>query len=436
MRIFVIDTEYRQLMPCTRRKARKLLTARKAAVYSFQPFTIVLHSPVKPNNQPMQLKLDPGSKVSGIALVATFAKRGLVCIWAANLHHRGQQIRNDILSRAANRRARRSRKTRYRKPRFDNRTRPKGQIPPSLKHRVLTTVSIAKKLLKFTPVSSLAVESVKFDYSLLELYEKDITLSHLEPKEAESIRNYAKITVRAFLLEKYSYKCVYCDDKANTLHKEHIESRAIGGSNRLSNLVLACKPCNVRKGKMSIDDFLADKPERLKAIKAKLKKGLKDAAAVNTTRLALVKALEELELPVTTSNGVITSFNRRNQGYPKDHWIDAACVGNNGSKVILDATIKPLVIKAVGHGNRQMTRVDKYGFPRTKTKASKRVEGFQTGDLVRLSNPKGKYAGEYISRLTGIRARGYFTIKANEAIIDNHSKHFKLLQKGDGYAYS
>ena len=200
--------------------------------------------------------------------------------------------------------------------------------------------------------------------------------------------------------------------------------------------MLACKPCNVKKGKMSIDDFLADKPEKLKAIKAKMKKGLKDAAAVNTTRLALVKALEELELPVTTSNGVITSFNRRNQGYPKDHWIDAACVGNDGSKVVLDATIKPLVIKVVGHGNRQMCRVDKYGFPRTKTKASKRIEGFQTGDLVRLSNPKGKYAGEYISRLTSIRARGYFTIKANEAIIDNHSKHFKLLQRGDGYAYS
>ena len=139
---------------------------------------------------------------------------------------------------------------------------------------------------------------------------------------------------------------------------------------------------------------------------------------------------------MTTSNGVITSFNRRNQGYPKDHWIDAACVGNDGFKVVLDASIKPLVIKAVGHGNRQMCRVDKYGFPRTKAKASKRVEGFQTGDLVRFSNPKGKYAGEYISRLTGVRARGYFTIKANEAIIDNHSKHFKLLQKGDGYAYS
>ncbi|WP_460036252.1 RRXRR domain-containing protein, partial [Methylothermus subterraneus] len=71
--------------------------------------------------QPMRLKLDPGSKTTGMALVATFARRGETVIWAGELHHRGHRIRASLGQRRAIRRSRRYRKTRYRKPRFDNR---------------------------------------------------------------------------------------------------------------------------------------------------------------------------------------------------------------------------------------------------------------------------------------------------------------------------
>jgi hypothetical protein len=53
------------------------------------------------------------------------------------------------------------------------------------------------------------------------------------------------------------------------------------------------------------------------------------------------------------------------------------------------------VIQAKGRGNRQMCKSDKFGFPRGSAKSVKRVQGFQTGDRVRLVQPKGKYQGTH-----------------------------------------
>jgi hypothetical protein len=47
--------------------------------------------------QPIEFKIDPGSKTTGIALVGKF-KRGDTVLWAANLKHRGDSIRSITLS--------------------------------------------------------------------------------------------------------------------------------------------------------------------------------------------------------------------------------------------------------------------------------------------------------------------------------------------------
>lgn len=83
------------------------------------PFTIVLKYAVDADPEPAQLKVDPGSKTTGVAIV----QHGRV-VWAAEIDHRGQAIKSALESRRQLRRGRRNRKTHYRQPRFDNRTRP------------------------------------------------------------------------------------------------------------------------------------------------------------------------------------------------------------------------------------------------------------------------------------------------------------------------
>ncbi len=130
--VFVIDTEKRPLDPVHPGQARRLLKAGKAAVYRRFPFTIILKRSVpEAEPQPCQLKIDPGAVTTGIAIV-----RGDKVIFGAELTHRGFAIRDALSSRRALRRGRRNRKLRYRQPRFLNRTRPQGWLPPSLVSRV------------------------------------------------------------------------------------------------------------------------------------------------------------------------------------------------------------------------------------------------------------------------------------------------------------
>jgi RRXRR protein len=116
--VFVIDTNKRPLNPIHPCLARLLLTQGKAAVFRRFPFTIIKKVVSTEITQPIQLKIDPGSQTTGLALVSNDS-----LIWGAELTHRGQEIKDALQSRRAIRRHRRNRKTRYRQPRFLNRYR-------------------------------------------------------------------------------------------------------------------------------------------------------------------------------------------------------------------------------------------------------------------------------------------------------------------------
>jgi hypothetical protein len=97
--------------------------------------------------------------------------------------------------------------------------------------------------------------------------------------------------------------------------------------------------------------------------------------------------------------------------------------------------IRPLVITAMGHGSRQMCRMDKYGFPRTTTKKFKRVHGFQTGDMVKVIVPNGKKVDAYVGRET-VRTSGNFNLKIKSGTIQGISyRHCFMLHRSDGYTY-
>lgn len=422
--IFVVSSSRKPLMPTSPARARKLLDSGKAAVLRRFPFTIILKDRELGNTQPIRLKIDPGSKETGIALVNEVSRKVL---FAMVLVHRGQVIKGSLDSRRAIRRSRRNRKTRYRAPRFDNRTRPKGWLAPSLQHRVETTLTWVNRFGRFLPISALSQELVKFDLQKMENPE----ISGIEYQQG-TLAGYED---REYLLEKGGRVCSYCGAKDVPLQVEHIEARANGGTNRISNLCTSCGPCNTKKGTQNIREFLKHKPELLKKILAQAKRPLKDATAVNATRWALFQRLQSTGLPVETGSGGRTKFNRSCQGLPKDHWIDAACVGVSGESIIIPSGMSPLVAKATGHGCRQVTRTDRFGFPRQTAKKGGSVFGFQTGDIVRAVVPKGKKVGTYTGKVS-VRSSGSFNVQAGGVNVQGIShKHCSLVHKKDGYAY-
>lgn len=425
-KVIVLDQAERPLMPCHPGRARELLRKNEAAVYKAFPFTVILKNRGSGDTQSVELKFDPGSKTTGVALVAETGK-GKVAIFAASLFHRGQAIKGALESRRAIRRSRRNRKTRYRKPRFENRTRPKGWLPPSIKSRVDNVLSFSKKLVSLCPVSTIEVETVRFDTQKIDNPE----ISGTEYQQGE-LFGYE---VREYLLEKWGRQCAYCQKRDIPLEIEHIVPKSKGGSDRVSNLAIACRPCNERKGNKSVKEFLKKKTEVLRNIMAKAKTPLKDVAAVNATRYAIGNVLKSLGLPVSFWSGGRTKHNRVKQGHKKDHWIDAVCVGKTGEKVFIPVSLQPLAIKAVGRGSRQMCRVDKFGFPRTKPKQAKKAFGFQTGDIVKAIVTKGKKIGTYFGKVA-VRSSGSFNITTSSQTVQGISrKYCNIIHHADGYAY-
>ena len=420
--VLVIDTNKQPLNPCHPSVARKLLKNNKAAVFRKYPFTIILKKEAtNVATEPIQLKIDPGSKTTGIALV-----QGDKVIFGAEIVHRGLAIKSSLDSRRALRRSRRNRKTRYRQARFLNRKRPKGWLAPSLQHRVDTVLTWANKLIKLAPITGISQELVRFDLQQLENPE----ISGIEYQQGKLVG----YEVREYLLNKWDRKCSYCNAENIPLQVEHIHPKAKGGTNRISNLCLACRPCNTKKGTKDVNVFLAKKPEVLKRILSQAKRPLKDAAAVNSTRWALFNTLQAIGLTTTTGSGGKTKFNRTRLNLPKEHWIDAACVGNVSNLELL--TSKPLLIKATGHGTRQSCRTDKYGFPFRYVPRFKFVKGFQTGDIVKAVVTKGKQIGNYLGRIA-VRSTGSFNISTPNGLIQgiNH-KYCQTIHKKDGYVYS
>ena len=124
-----LDNQKQPLMPCTSARARQLLRDGKAVVFRRYPFTIILKDRVGGDTEPLSLNIDPGRKTTCVALVAEF-KNGRAARWALHIGHSGQQIKSALDGWRGIRRSRRHRKTRYRAPRFLNRTRLKCWLAP------------------------------------------------------------------------------------------------------------------------------------------------------------------------------------------------------------------------------------------------------------------------------------------------------------------
>lgn len=440
MSVYVLDVKGKPLMPCTEKRGRLLLIRGRARVHKLVPFVIRLidRDAASCVLQTLELKIDPGSKFTGVAVVRVSEQvepqtgeiiKSAHVINLMELLHRGRQISEALTARRQMRRRRRN-NLRYRAPRFLNRkNKQKGWLAPSLQHRVDTTMSWVRRVVRYAPITKIAQELVRFDMQQIQAQAEGGDLSGAEYQQG-TLFGYE---VREYLLEKFARTCMYCSVQGVPLQIEHVHPKSKGGSNRISNLGLACQACNQKKGSQDVRVFLAKDPARLKRVLAQVKAPLKDAAAVNTTRWALFEMLKTAGLPVSVASGGRTKSNRITLGVPKTHALDAACVGDVSS--LLDWNKPALNIKCTGRGSYQRTRLDKYGFPRGYLMQTKGVKGFQTGDMVKAVVTKGNKIGTYTGRVA-VRASGSFNIQARTGLVQGIGYACcTVVQRADGYGY-
>ncbi len=466
--VYVLDRRKNPIMPCTEKRARLLLGRNRAVIHRMVPFTIRLKDRAIETSevQPIRLKLDPGTEFTGAAVVRDAAVIGLY-----EVHHR-TDIKKRLDKRRILRRSRRSRKTRHREPRYLNRRPARclgcgknaqhgskacrhclvGEfdslwrveaLPPSLRALVDQQMQWVKGMRKHLPVSSISVEVAKFDTRTM--------------KEAASA-GYSPATrgghaIREYLLNVFDRTCVYCQGHSGDpiLNIDHVipvhPNRGPRGSNRLSNLVVACVQCNKAKGnrqplvwvtqlKTSGRFLDAIRALNVTRVMAHVERPLHNATAMNMTRLRLLQELRATGLEVEVGCGADTKFNRVHLlCLPKTHYYDAVAVGNTPIERICTNVVE--LHSAVGRGNRQIAGVDRHGFPWRWRRRKKQYFGFQTGDLVQVDLVAGKYQGRWRGRIA-VRASGSFDLKdeLGHRLCPCSYRHCRLLQRGSGWDYA
>ncbi len=474
--IFVLDKHKKPLMSCSEKRARQLLERKRAVIHKMSPFTIRLkdRTVAESQTQPLRLKLDPGSKITGFAVLRKDSPEQSTAVLLGEIHHK-PGIKSSIDNRRALRRNRRNRKIRHRKPRLDNRKPAKcaacgrnarhgsrycrpcakarnfvdngyreKRLMPSLKARVNQTISTTNKLIRCLPLTAIFTEHVKFDTQLMQ----NPNISNVEYQQGE-LFGYE---VREYLLEKWGRKCAYCGTGNTKLQIEHVipknPKRGPKGTNRISNLTITCKPCNKVKDNLQPQEWLkqlqrsSQKLDQIRAanlpkILAKLKAPLKDAAMMNATRWALYDHLKKTGLLIECGTGARTKKQRIDRKLPKTHYYDACCVGASTTTNIIINQKYVSIWSAIGRGTRKMCNTDKYGFPQSHRTRQKLFFGFQTGDIVKTDIPKGKYKGRFVGRVA-VRSSGYFDIKngTGKRICQGISwRYMQVLQRNTGWQY-
>ena len=415
----VLDQQGKPLMPTTRLgKVYRLLKTKKAHIVSYEPFTIQLdYEPDTHIIQPMTLGVDSGAIHSGYSVTNEHREYYSAEVIARN------DISNRLSDRRMYRQTRRSRKTRYRKPRFNNRkNQKKGWLPPSLEQKVAVQVNEIDHLHHYFPIETIIVETAEFDIQKI----KNPDISGIEYQQG-TLQGY---NIRNYLLEKHGRKCFYCGKMVSGFEVEHMLPKSRGGSNRIDNLTLSCHACNEKKGTLTAEEFIQQTLSAKKAA-AKLKqlpneqRLFKYMAHMNATRWALYDAINEKYPTVKMTYGYITKYNRIQAGLPKAHHIDAKCITGFSTVPSISQTV--VKVKMRRH-NRQLHRATfSKGHVRNVACLPLVTFGFQLYDLVLFDNHR--YC------IKSRRSSGIFTLASVEGLKDTHRSYKKLTHLAHTNAY-
>ena len=367
--VYVQNLEGEPLMPCKPAKAKHLLRDNNARVIQLTPFTIRLNWDCENKTQAIIVGLDTGAVNVGCSAVS-----GKKCLYSSET-----KLRTDItkkMQRRANyRHTRRCRKLRYRQPRFNNRTKPKGWLPPSLISKLNSTVKIVKQLSEILPINKVIVEIAKFDTQKLQNpsikgkeYQKGVTA------EYDNIRSY--------VFERDNYTCQICKKKLGILQTHHIIQKKDGGSDSPENLATTHKKCH--------EDF----HKGLIQHKFKKPKSYKHSTQVTILKDYMVKELEK-DFEVEITYGYITKRNRMRLNLPKSHCFDAVAICNPKRIDRIDNIFKRVCIS---RGRYQLTK----GKRSEKMLPKGKLFGFKQWDKVKINNK--------IGFIKGRRSSGFFDV--------------------------
>lgn len=373
--VYVISQNGQPLMPTENHvKVRILLKNKKAKVIKRCPFTIQLAYDSTNYTQDITLGVDSGSKHIGLSATT----RSKV------LFESDIELRNDIVNllsiRRQNRRTRRNRKTRYRKPRFNNRKRKEGWLAPSVQNKVDSHLTVIRKVHEILPITKVIVEVASFDIQKI----KNSTISGTEYQQGEQLDFW---NVREYVLFRDSHICQCCKGKSKDkiLNVHHIESRKTGGD-APNNLITLCETCHTGYHKGIIK------------LPKTIHRGMsfKDATFMGIMRWAFYNKLKEIYPNVSLTYGYITKNTRIRNSLPKEHYIDARCISGN-PKAISDGMV--YYQKKVRCHNRQIHKntILKGGI-RKRNQASYDVMGFRLFDKVKW---KGQNCFIFGRRSTG-----------------------------------
>ena len=373
--VYVISQNGQPLMPTENHaKVRILLKNKKAKVIKRCPFTIQLAYDSTNYTQDITLGVDSGSKHIGLSATT----RSKV------LFESDVELRNDIVNllstRRQNRRTRRNRKTRYRKPRFNNRRRKEGWLAPSVQNKVDSHLTVIRKVHEILPITKVIVEVASFDIQKI----KNPMISGTEYQQGEQLDFW---NVREYVLFRDGHICQCCKGKSKDkiLNVHHIESRHTGGD-APNNLITLCETCHTgyHKGIVKLP----------KTIRRGM--SFKDAAFMGIMRWAFYNKLKEIYPNVNLTYGYITKNTRIKNSLPKEHYIDARCISGN-VEAIASGTV--YYQKKVRCHNRQIHKstILKGGI-RKRNQAPYDVMGFRLFDKVKW---KGQNCFIFGRRSTG-----------------------------------
>ena len=425
-KVYVINKHGRPLMPCSPAKARHLLDDGKAKVKKRTPFTIQLIYGCSGYTEKVVLGVDAGSKTIGLS--ASTKKEEL---FAANVTPRNDVV--DLLStRREFRRTRRSRKTRHRKARFNNRvhSKHKGWLAPSVEVKIQEHITCIKRVCNILPISKVVVETAEFDLQLLKAVEEGKPVPQGEDYQKGEM--YGHYNVRQYVLWRDGFTCQCCGahstkKKDVKLHVHHLETRKTGGD-APSNQITLCEDCHqkLHKGLIPAADF-----------KKRKRKSTRDAAFMGIMRNTLMQRLRsELPIPVAETRGYITKATREKLlVLSKSHTNDALAIaqGRHGFNVGYLQSIpqnnRIYTIRPVRHHNRQLHKatVLKGGIRRVN-QAGKYVYGFRLYDKVRYNGVE--------CFVWARRVMGYFRLRhlgGKNVKCGANYKNLELLERSQNY---
>ena len=303
--------------------------------------------------QNLAVNIDPGSQTTGIAVVADDEENQRSVLAALEIKHRASTIKATLTKRRAHRRTRRGR-LRFRKPRFDNRHRKPGTLPPSVDSIRVDTMRLATLLRQIYPITTVSIERNKFDPQLM----MHPNIQGIEYQQGTLFG----WQVRAYILERDQGRCVYCRRSKVRLELDHVRPRAIG-SDRVDNLVACCRDCNTRKDNRPIEQFLADQPGLLKHILERTQRSdLGSATHMNAVLPKLIRQLRATGLPLQLTDAASESWARHQLNVRKTHCYDAALQGGD-SQTIKSLPSRVIEVRPSNGRAKQKANVDHHGTP-------------------------------------------------------------------------